>query len=249
MRSKRKTMKHDTKDNREWFQEWANEYDNTLGKLKRHHKLLDLVVKSSGIKKDNHILDIGCGTGLLSLKFLDKTDCTITAIDSSPHMLRIFREKIEKYNLAEKIHCEQTLAEDMDFKPDQFDIIAATVSLHHVKFKEPVIKNIYASLKGGGRFVMGEIDMDTTGRLDDPKRLLRILNYLTGELVLAMKEGGVPAFERMYDNGKKHILNDGEYCIGFGQWAKLCRDAGFKKVEVSPVKGFEWFKVLVAIKL
>ena len=163
-------------------------------------------------------------------------------------MLRIFEEKIEKYNLAEKIHCEQKSAEDMDFTSDQFDIIAATVSLHHVKFKEPVIKNIYDSLKGGGRFVMGEIDMDTTGGLDDPKRLVRILNYLTEELALAMKEGGIQAFERMYDNGKKHILNDGEYCIGFGQWAKLCRDYGFKNVEVSPVKGFAWFKVLVAIK-
>jgi hypothetical protein len=95
---------------------------------------------------------------------------------------------------------------------------------------------------------LGEIDMDTTGRLDDPGRLLRILNYLTEELALAMKEGGVPAFERMYDNGKKHILNDGEYCIGFGQWAHLCRDAGFKNVEVIPVKGFAWFKVLVATK-
>jgi len=248
IRLKGKTMKYSTIDNREWFQGWANEYDTTLGKLKRHHKLLDLVVKVSGIQRNDHILDIGCGTGLLSLKFLDATDCSITAIDSSPQMLGIFEKKIEKFNLAEKIHCLQESAEDMDFKPDQFDIIAATVSLHHVKCKELVIKNIYASLKGGGRFVIGEIDMDTTGRLDDPKRLLRILNYLTEELALAMKEGGVPAFERMYDNGKKHILNDGEYCIGFGQWAKLCRDAGFKYVEVSVVKGFAWFKVLVAIK-
>jgi ubiquinone/menaquinone biosynthesis C-methylase UbiE len=248
IQSKEKTFKPDTTDNREWFQEWANEYDSTLGKLKRHHNLLDLVVTSSEIKKDNQVLDIGCGTGLLSLKFLDKADCTITSIDSSPKMLMIFEEKIEKYNLAEKIHCKQKSAEDMDFKPEQFDIIAATVSLHHVKCKEPVIKNIYASLKGGGRFVIGEIDMDTTGRPDDPKRLLRILNYLTKELALAMKEGGVVAFERMYDNGKKHILNDGEYCLGFGQWAKLCRDAGFKNVEVIPVKGFAWFKVLVAIK-
>jgi len=77
---------------------------------------------------------------------------------------------------------------------------------------------------------------------------LRILNYLTEELALAMKEGGLPAFQRMYDNGKKHILNDGEYCIGFGQWAKLCRNAGFKNVEVSLLKEFAWFKVLVATK-
>jgi ubiquinone/menaquinone biosynthesis C-methylase UbiE len=241
-------MKQVNTDNRDWFQEWANEYDNTLGKVKRHHKLLDLVVKVSGIQRNDQILDIGCGTGLLSLKFLDKTDCTITAIDSSSQMLKIFQEKIEKYNLTENIHCAQVSAEDMDFKPDQFDIIAATVALHHVKCKEPVIKNIYTSLKGGGRFVIGEIDMDTTGRLDDPKRLLRILDYLTKEFVLVMKEGGIQAFERMYDNGKKHILNDGEYCIGFGQWTKLCRNAGFRNVEVSPVKGFAWFKVLVATK-
>jgi hypothetical protein len=117
-----------------------------------------------------------------------------------------------------------------------------------VKFKEPVIEKVYDYLNDGGRFVIGEIDMDTTGNLDDPKRLLRILKYLTKECALAMEEGGLPAFERMYDNGKKHILNDGEYCIGFGQWAELCRNAGFNKVEISPVKGFEWFKVLVATK-
>jgi ubiquinone/menaquinone biosynthesis C-methylase UbiE len=237
------------KDNREWFQDWANEYDTTLGKIKRHHKLLDLVVKKSGIKRDDHILDIGCGTGLLSLKFLNKKDCTITAIDSSPQMLKIFEEKIETCHLSEKIHCIQQSAEDMDFTSHQFDIIAATVALHHVEHKQPVIKNIYDYLKDGGRFVIGEIDMDTTGRWEDPRRLERILHYLNDELVLAMKEGGVQAFERMYDNGRKHILNDGEYCIGFGQWEKLCKNAGFKNVEIIPLKGFAWFKVLVATKL
>jgi ubiquinone/menaquinone biosynthesis C-methylase UbiE len=235
-------------DNREWFQDWANEYDTTLGKLKRHHKLLDLVVKESGIQQHDHILDIGCGTGLLSLKFLNKKDCTITAIDSSTEMLTIFEEKIEKCHLAEKIHCIQQSAEDMDFKSLQFDIIAATVALHHVQHKQPVINNIYDYLKDGGRFVIGEIDMDTTGRLEDPRRLERILQYLNDELVLALKEGGVQAFERMYDNGKKHILNDGEYCIGFGQWAHLCKNAGFETVKVIPLKGFPWFKVLVATK-
>ncbi len=245
---KRKGMKQITRDNREWFQEWANEYDNTLGKVKRHHKLLDLVVRESGVKRNDLVLDIGCGTGLLSLKFLDKADCSVTAIDSSAQMLEIFREKIEKCNLNGKIHCIQISAEDMVFESEQFDIVAATVALHHVKYKEPVIRNIYNCLKDGGRFVLGEMDIDTTGKPDDPQRLVRILQYLIREYELAMKDGGVQAFERMYDNGKKHILNDGEYCIGMGQWAKLCRDAGFKNAEVSPVKGFEWFKVLVATK-
>jgi ubiquinone/menaquinone biosynthesis C-methylase UbiE len=110
-----KTMKQVTKDNREWFQQWANEYDHTLGKVKRHHKLLDLAVNLPGIKRSDQILDIGCGTGLLSLKFLNKTDCTITAIDRSSQILNIFQEKIEKCDLTENIHCVQESAEDMNF--------------------------------------------------------------------------------------------------------------------------------------
>jgi ubiquinone/menaquinone biosynthesis C-methylase UbiE len=231
-----------------WFQEWANEYDNTLGKVKRHHKLLDMAVKLSGVKKDDQVLDIGCGTGLLSLKFLGKINCTITAIDSSAQMLKIFQEKIKTLNLGDKIKCAEYSAENMKFESDQFDIVAATVALHHVKEKEPVIRQVHNLLKKGGRFVIGEIDMDTTGDVEDTKRLLRILNYLNEEFALAMKEGGLQAFERMYDNGKKHILNEGEYCIGFKQWAQICREIGFKKVEITPLKEFEWFKVLVATK-
>lgn len=234
--------------NREWFQDWANEYDATLGKVKRHHALLDRVVGESGVTRGDRVLDIGCGTGLLSLKFLDKADCNVTAIDSSAEMLGLFREKIDTCGLSRRIRCIQKSAEEMDFGHGRFDIVAATVSLHHVKEKQPVIDTIYDSLADGGRFVLGEIDLDTTGRLDDPKRLTRILEYLSKELPLAMKEGGVPAFTRMYDNGKKHILNDGEYCIGSGQWVNLCRRADFQKVEVRPLKSFEWFMVLVAIK-
>jgi ubiquinone/menaquinone biosynthesis C-methylase UbiE len=234
--------------NRAWFRDWAKEYDSTLGKVSRHDIMLDLAVKVSGVTGGSEVLDIGCGTGLLSLKFLAAADCRVTAIDLSAEMLALFGEKVAEFGLADRVRSTQVSAEEMDFGPGRFDIIAATVALHHVKEKGPVVEAIRASLKDGGRFVLGEIDMDTTGRLEDPERLARILAYLTDELMLAMTEGGVPAFERMYDNGKKHILNDGEYCIGTRQWEALCRDAGFRDVSVHPVPGYDRFKVLVATK-
>ena len=237
--------KQDTKN---WFQNWANEYDNTLGKVKRHHMLLDLVVKSSEVKKNDKILDIGCGTGLLSLKFLKKTDCAISGIDNSSKMLKLFKEKIAKLKLCDRITCKLEDAENLSFPNESFDVIASTVTLHHIKNKLPTIKKIYKKLKPGGKLIIGDMDMDTTGNLNDPKRLLRILDYLKEEYSLALKEGGINAFSRMYDNGKKHILNEGEYCISFNQWKEICKNANFKKITVQPVKGFEWFKVLVAIK-
>ena len=83
------------KNTTEWFKDWSNDYDTTLGKIERHQQLLDLAVKLSNIKNNQKVLDIGCGTGLLSLKFLEKADCFITGIDSSPEMLSIFSNKIK----------------------------------------------------------------------------------------------------------------------------------------------------------
>ncbi len=231
---------------KDWFKDWSNEYDNTLGKVQRHHKLLDLVVESSGVKDGDIVLDIGCGTGLLSLKFLRGADCLIHGIDSSPEMLKIFKGKIKELNLSEKISCKLGDVENLEFKNKEFDIIASTVTLHHVKDKNPVIKKIYSLLKPGGKFILGDIDVDTTGDLRDPKRLSRIIDFLKEEFVLALKEGGVKAFSRMYDNGKKHILNDGEFCVSFKQWEEICKRAGFKKVAIKPLPKFKWFKVLVA---
>jgi ubiquinone/menaquinone biosynthesis C-methylase UbiE len=232
----------------DWFRNWSNEYDRTLGKVKRHHQLLDLVVASSGVKKNHAVLDLGCGTGLLSLKFLKKADCTIQGVDGSPEMLKIFESKIAQLHLGNKITCTLQKAEKLSFPKESFDIVASTVTLHHVINKLPVIRKIHSVLKTGGRFVLGDIDMDTTGDVRDPKRLAGILDYLNDELALAMAEGGVVTFSRMYDNGKKHILNDGEYCISFRQWKALCTAAGFKKIAIKPLQSFERFKVLTAQK-
>lgn len=236
------------KNTRDWFKDWANEYDNTLGKIDRHHQLLNLVVELSDVKQGQKVLDIGCGTGLLSLKFLKKADCSITGIDSSQEMLSIFNDKIMKLGLSYRIATKLEDAADLNFEENSFDVVASTVTLHHLKNKLPTIEKIHDILKPGGRFVLGDIDMDTTGKITDPNRLLRLLEWLKEEYVLALTEGGPEAFSRMYDNGKKHILNDGEYCISFKQWSDLCTNAKFSKVTVRPLPGFRWFKVLVAIK-
>ena len=241
-------MENNKKDTTEWFKDWANEYDDTLGKINRHHKLLNLVVRLSKVKNSQKVLDIGCGTGLLSLKFLEKADCYITGIDNSPEMLSIFQKKINELGLFNRIILKLENAQTLDFNSDSFDIVASTVTLHHLKDKYPSIKKIYHLLKPKGKFVLGDIDMDTTGNISDPNRLLRMLEWLKEEFVLALTEGGPEAFSRMYDNGKKHILNDGEYCVSFEQWANLCKKANFREISVHSLPGFKWFKVLVATK-
>jgi ubiquinone/menaquinone biosynthesis C-methylase UbiE len=237
-----------TESTKEWFREWSNEYDQTLGKIKRHHEMLDLAVEMSSVKDGERILDIGCGTGLLSLKFLEAANCIVDGIDLSEDMLNIFKDKIGKLNLSSRAKIRPGDAANLDFEDSSFDIIASTVTLHHVIDKQPALGKIYKLLKPKGRFIIGDLDLDTSGDLGDVERLKRILDYLKEEFSLALQDGGVDAFVRMYDNGKKHILSDGEYCISFKMWSRLCENAGFESITVLPVKSFSWMKVLCAEK-
>jgi ubiquinone/menaquinone biosynthesis C-methylase UbiE len=232
----------------DWFKNWSNEYDETLGKMTRHHRMLELAVRLSRVRDGEKVLDIGCGTGLLSLTFLRKADCRVTGIDQSPEMLSYFEKKIAGLSLGDRVDCAVGDAAALKFKDESFDVVASTVAMHHIRDKEPVIRRVYSILKPRGRFVLGELDLDTGGELTDVRRLKRILSFFNEEWTQALKDGGVEAFRRMYDNGKKHILNDGEYCVSIHQWKALCRKAGFEHITVKPVTEASRYKVLAAFK-
>jgi ubiquinone/menaquinone biosynthesis C-methylase UbiE len=231
-----------------WFGNWANEYDQTLGKMKRHHALLDLAVQASRVKAGEQVLDLGCGTGLLSLKLLRAADCRVVGADSSPAMLDIFKRKIDELGLAGRVSLRNADARSLPFEKGSFDVVASTVTLHHVVDKAAVIRRLHGLLRPGGRFVLGDLDVDAHGKLTDAARIGQVMDYLKAELLLAAKDGGEAALRRMFDNGKKHLFNDGEYCVSFGKWAGFCRKAGFDRVSVKGLPGFKWFKVLVATK-
>jgi putative AdoMet-dependent methyltransferase len=239
------TARDDTKD---WFKDWSNEYDSTLGRMKRHHRMLDLVTRVSAVKDGDRVLDIGCGTGLLSLKFLKAAKCRVVGIDKSPEMLACFERKIAELDLGERVTIRTGDAASPDAGLGSFDVVASTVTLHHVKDKLPMIRSLLGLLKPGGRLVLGDVDLDTSGDPSDPRRLGRILDFLREEWIEAMRDAGADAFRRMYDNGKKHVFNEGEYCVSFREWAALCRKAGFRGVRVHPVAKGSRFKVLTARK-
>ncbi|MDD2702845.1 MAG: methyltransferase domain-containing protein [Candidatus Omnitrophica bacterium] len=241
-------MKKNKTLTRDWFRRWSKEYDQTLGKISFHRDLLDLMVKNSNVKDGYNILDIGCGTGLLSLKFLQKANCFVTGVDSSGEMIAIFQDKIRKLNLGDKVSLHLMDAASLKFKKEAFDQVVSSVTLHHLKDKLSAIKTVFNILNKNGLFIIGEIDMDTTGKFTDIRRLKRILKVLEQEWIPALKDAGVEAFSKMFENGKKHILNQGEYCISLAQWSGICRRAGFKSVAIKKLGRYPAFGIVIAKK-
>ena len=103
------------------------------------------------LNQENTVLEIGCGTGIVTMQL---ADCVkeITAIDSSREMLLRAEQKareLGKQNIS--FHCG-TL-KDRKFPAKSFDVVTAYNVLLYMENQEEVLEQIYEVLKPGGLFV------------------------------------------------------------------------------------------------
>lgn len=108
-------------------------YYNTFAKKqginKRHHSILNKVI-TCGLKKDDNVLEIGCGIGTftsLIAKYLENGH--LTSIDISPESIIIAKNKLSKFNNI------QLIADDVttyNFGNLLFDVIVLPDVLEHI---------------------------------------------------------------------------------------------------------------------
>jgi ubiquinone/menaquinone biosynthesis C-methylase UbiE len=231
---------------------WSDVYDDAKGMVTFHRFLLDLAVKHSGIKNGDRILDIGCGTGRLGLQFLQKADCVIVNIDNAQPMIDIIEDKRSKLGLNSAFIGQLMDAEAITFDDTSFNLVVSTAALHHLDEKLVPLRKIRRLLKSGGKLIIGEIDMDTTGSHKDVvrmKRILKINDWVYETRPDEFRKLDRATFNRdVFGGAVKHILNKGDFCISFKQWTALCREAGFTRVTVKRCPSRELFGIVIAHK-
>lgn len=99
------------------------------------------------------VLEIGCGTGLFT-KELAGTDNTIVAIDISVALIVKAKERISATN----VHFVVGNAYKTAFKPETFDFIVGSSSLHHLDV-DIALKEFFRILKTGGGIMFTEPNM------------------------------------------------------------------------------------------
>lgn len=108
------------------------------------HGLAGGVVEWLAAQPGEHILDLGCGDGQLTLR-LAATGAQVTGVDGSPAMVAAARGR--------GVRAEHASAEALPYAEGAFDAVFSNAALHWVRDQDAMMAEVHRVLKPGGRVV------------------------------------------------------------------------------------------------
>ena len=110
------------------------------------------VLSSLQLPPSSSVLDIGCGTGQTAEYLFDHLNCTVTAIDNHPVMVKKAAERLQS-----KADVRHGNAANLEFKDSMFDMVLTESVLSFTGSAQETLKEIHRVLKEKGTFLCNEM--------------------------------------------------------------------------------------------
>ena len=173
------------------------------------------------------VLDIGSGTGALSLELAGRGACVL-AVDVSPAMTTLLSTEAAARGL-NNITTMTAAAELLELQPLSLDAVVSNYALHHLHNgdKATLVRAAATWLRPGGRLVIGDM-MFGRGASERDRRIIRAK-------VIALARKGPGGWWRIAKNSVRFLFRLQERPLPIEAWVTLLENAGFVDVTAVPV--------------
>ncbi len=208
-------------DLKKHFNREAENFDKQVQKnIPCYNEMLEALINAiPDDKEELKILDLGCGTGNITQKVLERfPHARVTCLDLSENMIEIAKYKLSEYEI-EYIVGDFTEVE----LTKKYDAIVSSLALHHIpndEEKEKMYKSIYEALENRGVFYNADVI----------KANSQYNEKLNSQIsVRDMKENGVTEKEITEHKGKRDA-NDIPTTLY--NHIKMLDNVGFREIDV-----------------
>ena len=117
----------------------------------------DKVLSHVSLEKDETLLDVGCGDGLIAFGALEKFECQVIFSDISDDLLQHAESLAQKMNLQDRYRFVHASADDLSaFEDESIDAVTTRSVLIYVSAKQKALREFYRVLKPGGQLSIFE---------------------------------------------------------------------------------------------
>ena len=140
---------------------WAGQYDFFTNLMTFGHigMLRSMTVDKAMLKPGESVLDVGCGTGGVTLPAKQRIgeEGIAAGIDPAPEMIAVARQKAQRAGL--EIDFRVGVIEALPFPDASFDAVTSSLMMHHLPAQLQVsgLAEIFRVLKPGGRIFIADI--------------------------------------------------------------------------------------------
>jgi len=138
---------------RDWALPLYDPFVKLLGGDDARRTLLD----HTGIRPQQRILDIGCGTGTLAVQLKQLyPDADLSALDPDPKALVRAERKAQRAGVTVKF--DRGYSDELPYPDASFDRVLSSFMYHHLRpeDKEKTLREAYRVLRPGGSFHMAD---------------------------------------------------------------------------------------------